>query len=156
MRYTLQNIAFRFLHDAAIVLSIQDPSETNAILSGHGVTEYNFRSFAPSQLARMLGVEYVLIGMVSQETEAIRTISNSRSVNTRHDRHYHHHQRRNERYYRTNVVTSHQINTTVDIAIYNDNGNQVFGRSRRSLLTNMDTYKAGLQYLLKRTPLYNK
>ncbi|MBL7741601.1 MAG: hypothetical protein JNK14_20450 [Chitinophagaceae bacterium] len=156
MRYSLQNIAHRCLQEGAFELKFQDPAETNALLLRNGVRESNFREFTPKELAEILQVEYVLIGMVSQETEAILTVSNSRrSFNTReyYDRHHH---VRNERNSSSNTRTSQDVNTTVDLVIYNDKGEKIYSRSRKSLLSNMDTYKAGLQYLLKRTPLYKK
>jgi hypothetical protein len=155
MRYSLQNIAHRYLQEEAIELKFQDPAETNALLLRSGVRESNFRQFTPKELADILQVEYVLIGMVSQETEGIITVSNSSRSSTTRD--YHHHRgTRNERHSSTNTRTREDVNTTVDLVIYNDKGDMLFSRSRRSLLSNMDTYKAGLQYLLKRTPLYKK
>ena len=155
MRYSLQNIAHRCLQEEAIELKFQDPAETNALLLRNGVKESNFREFTPKELANILQVEYVLIGMVSQETEGVITVSNSsRSFSTRD--YHHHHGVRNERNSSTNTRTREDVNTTVDLVIYNDKGDKIFSRSRRSLLSNMDTYKAGLQYLLKRTPLYKK
>jgi hypothetical protein len=154
MRYNLQNIAHRCLQEDAIELKFQDPAETNALLLRNGVKESNFREFTPKELAEILQVEYVLIGMVSQETEAIMTVSNSsRSFTTRE---YHHNRDRQERNTSVNTRTRPDINTTVDLVVYNDKGEKIFTRSRRSLLSNMDTYKAGLQYLLKRSPLYKK
>jgi hypothetical protein len=154
MRYSLQNIAHRYLREDAIELKFQDPSETNAILLRNGVNESNFRQFTPKELADILQVEYVLVGMVSQQSEATVTTTNShRSHDTRD---YRRHGVREQRNSTTNTRTREDINTTVDLSIYNDKGEQIFSRSRRSLLSNMDTYKAGLQYLLKRTPLYKR
>jgi hypothetical protein len=154
MRYSLQNIAHRCLQEEAIELKFQDPAETNALLLRNGVKESNFREFTPKELAEILQVEYVLIGMVSQETEGIMTVSNSyRSFTTRE---YQHNRVRQERNTSVNTRTRPDINTTVDLVVYNDKGEKIFSRSRRSLLSNMDTYKAGLQYLLKRSPLYKK
>jgi hypothetical protein len=154
MRYSLQNIAHRCLQEGAIELKFQDPAETNALLLRNGVKESNFREFTPKELAEILQVEYVLIGMVSQETEGLITVSNSSRSFT--SKEYHNNRVRNERNNSTNTRTSQDVNTTVDLVIYNDKGDKIYSKSRRSLLSNMDTYKAGLQYLLKRTPLYKK
>lgn len=155
MRYSLQNIAHRYLQEEAIELKFQDPAETNALLLKNGIRESNFREFTPTELAEILQVEYVLIGIVSQETEGLLTVSHSTQSYNR--REYHHHNRvRNQKNSSMHIRTRQDINTTVDLSIYNDKGEKIFSRSRRSLLSNADTYKAGLQYLLKRTPLYKK
>lgn len=168
MRYSLQNIAHRYLQEEAIELRFQDPAETNALLLKNGIDESNFREFTPKELAAILKVEYVLIGIVSQEVEGILTVSNtsnSYSYNRRGNHHnrghhhrggYHHNRGRHEKNSSVHIRTRQDVNTTVDLVIYNDKGEEIFSRSRRSLLSNMDTYKAGLQYLLKRTPLYKK
>jgi hypothetical protein len=120
------------------------------------VKESNFREFTPKELAEILQVEYVLIGMVSQETGAILTVSNTRrSFNTKEYGDDHHHVRV-EKHSSANTRTTQQIITIVDLAIYNDSGEKIYSRSRKSVLSNLNTYKAGLQYLLKRTPLYKK
>lgn len=154
MRYSLQSIAHRYLQQDAFELKFQDPAETNALLLKNGIRESNFREFTPKELAEILQVEYVLIGVVSQETEAILTVSHTnRSFSTKE---YYRHRVRNERTRSSHTRTSQDVNTTVDLVIYNNKGEKIFSRSRRSLLSNMDAYKAGLQYLLKRTPLYKR
>lgn len=49
-----------------------------------------------------------------------------------------------------------QLVTHIDLDIYNDKGEQLFSKSRRSILSDADAYKYGIQYLLKRSPLYKR
>ena len=55
-----------------------------------------------------------------------------------------------------NTVTRQHIKTQVSISIYNETGDRIYTKSRESILTESDAYKFALQYLLKRTPLYNR
>lgn len=150
MRYRLQNIAYLYLKGESMELRFQDPAQTNAILIRKGVNENNFRQFTPAELAEMLHVQYVLIGTVSQESIGTSTHDHSRRV----DREY-----RRGRYERETSWHGHtreQFNTYIDLSVYNNEGDQIFSRSRRSILSTPDAYRNGLEYLLKRTPLYKR
>lgn len=157
MRYRLQNIAYDYLRSDAMELKFQDPAETNALLRKNGVNESNFREFTPKELAGILKVEYILTGMISQEFvgEATVTHTNRRDYDRRHDnrRHYRNNNRRQTTGYSR---TTQQLSTHIDLDIYNDKGENIFSKSRRSILSGVDAYKYGIQYLLKRSPLYKR
>jgi len=40
--------------------------------------------------------------------------------------------------------------------IYTDDGKKVFGQDRTSFWQTVDAYKAAIQYLLKKSPIYGK
>lgn len=149
MRYRLQNIAYLYLKSESMELKFQSPAETNALLLKHGVNESNFREFTPKELATILGVEYILTGMVTQD------ITGESGINTSY-------RRGNGDWNRNRQVkieqsrTRQELNTHIDLDIYNDKGEQIFSKSRRSILTDVDAYKNGIQYLLKRSPLYKR
>lgn len=149
MRYRLQNIAYLYLKTEAMELKFQSPAETNALLLKHGVTESNFREFTPKELAGILQVEYVLTGMVTQEItgETSTSTSNRRDIGNWD---------RKRRVKVEHSRTMQQMNTHIDLDIYTDKGEQVFSKSRRSILSEVDAYKYGIQYLLKRSPLYKR
>jgi hypothetical protein len=150
MRYRLQNIAYQYLRQDAMELKFQDPAETNALLLKNGVRESNFREFTPRELAEILKVEYVLVGSVSQEVVGMSTMSNT----TRG--YYTNGRRRVERETRGHTRTVEDLSTNIDLDVYNDSGEKIYSKSRRSILSTVDAYKAGLQYLLKRSPLHRK
>ena len=149
MRYRLQNIAYQYLRNGSMELRIQDPSETNALLLRNGVRESNLREFTPAELADMLHVEYVLTGMVTQEVVGMSTTNNSR-------RSEYNNRRWNERESWRHSRTVTDMNTTIDLSIYNYQGENIYSRSRRSILSTADAYKYGMEYLLKRSPLYHR
>jgi len=149
MRYRLQNIAYLYLKDEALELKFQSPAETNALLLRHGITEANFREFTPKDLANLLQVEYVLTGMVTQE---ITGESNTSTSNRRDFGNW----ERKRRIQVEHSRTKQQLSTHIDLDIYNDKGEQIFSKSRRSILSDTDAYKYGIHYLLKRSPLYKR
>ena len=142
MRYRLQSIAHDYLRNGAIELKFQDPAETNALLRRHGVTEDNIRDFTPAELARFLNVEYLLSGMVVQDYVGQQTV--------RHTERREYERRGRTRRQSTGVSnTRDQMSTSIDLDMYNDKGENIFSKSRRSILSDIDAYKNGIHYLLK-------
>ena len=149
MRYRLQSIAHDYLRNGAMELKFQDPAETNALLRRHGVTEDNIRDFTPAELARFLNVEYLLSGMVVQDYVGQQTV--------RHTERREYERRGRTRRQSTGVSnTRDQMSTSIDLDMYNDKGENIFSKSRRSILSDIDAYKNGIHYLLKRSPLYHR
>ena len=151
MRYHLQDITYEFLKQKAIELRFQNPAETNALLLRNGVNESTFRQFTPKEIANLLNVEYVITGKVIQEVTGTFTSSNNN---------------RREGYSKngwgmakqtsSQSRTSQQIETVIVFDIYNQRGDQIYDKSRQSILSSVDAYKYGMHYLLKRSPLYNR
>jgi hypothetical protein len=150
MRYHLQHIAYLCLKNEAVELKFQDPAMTNALLLKNGVKESNFREYTPGELAELLQVEYVLIALVSQETVGMSTMDHSRRVN------YTNSKGRMGRQTMGHSKTVQDFSTNIDMNVYNDKGEMLYSKSRRSILSGVEAYKNGLHYLLKRTPLYRK
>ena len=150
MPYHLQNLAYQYLSEDVFELKFQDPAQTNAILFKRGIRGTEIRKYTPKELAEILQVEYVIVGLVNQESLGMTTFSNSKKEFNH--RHWGKHEK--EKHVRTR--TTEQMSTTIDLDIYNDQGEKIFSRSRRSILSSVDAYKAGLHYLLKRTPLHKR
>src|SRR5690349_20320708 len=68
MRYRLQDIVYNYLHRDGMSIVLQDPVTTNALLGRKEITADNLRNFLPSELASVLGVDYVIMGRVTQES----------------------------------------------------------------------------------------
>jgi len=152
MRYRLQNMAYIFLQETAIELKFQSPAETNALLLKKGINESNIREFTPKELATILEVEYVLTGMVSQDAMGVHSVgntvnhySNSNKGNNNHRRHT------TQRF-----QTRQDISTSIDLSIYNDKGEVIFSKSRRSIWSSANAYSNAMEFLLKKTPLYKR
>lgn len=157
MRYRLQNIAHDYLRSDAMELKFQDPAETNALLRKNGVNESNIREFTPKELAGILQVEYVLMGIVTQDFVGEATVihTNRRDYDRRHD-HRGRYRETNRRQTTGVSRTTQQLSTNIDLDVYNDKGENIYSKSRRSILSDVDAYKNGIHYLLKRSPLYKR
>lgn len=154
MRYRLQNMAYVFLKDNATELKFQNPAETNALLLKKGINESNFREFTPRELATILEVEYVLTGMVNQETIGVHSVGNR--VN-RYSNDYKGNNRGNNRRHTTeHTRTREDISTNIDLSIYNDQGEAIFSKSRHSIWSSANAYSNAMEFLLKKTPLYKR
>lgn len=149
MRYRLQDMAHRFLSSNAAELKFQDPGYTNALLAKKGVSLDDLRGYMPAELAALLEVDYVITGRVTVDHVA----SSTQEHRYREER-YHH--GREVRHTHGQTRTTEQFSTWIDLSIYNSSGETIFSKSRKSILYDADAYKNGLQYLLKRSPLYNR
>ena len=122
MRYRLQHIAHQFLVKDAIELKFQDPEVTNSLLLKNGVTKENFRQFTPQELADLLAVEYIVLGSVTEESGTIVS-HHHEEVRGRRNNEWNN---RNRQTRNGSSTTSQQINTTVELGIYNDNGQKSY------------------------------
>ena len=155
MRYRLQNMAYIFLQETAIELKFQSPAETNALLLKKGINESNIREFTPKELATILEVEYVLTGMVSQDAMGVHSVGNTvnhYSNNNRDNKNGNNNRRHTTEHFKTRQY----ISTSIDLSIYNDNGEVIFSKSRRSIWSSANAYSNAMEFLLKKTPLYKR
>jgi hypothetical protein len=135
-------------------LKFQSPAETNALLLKNGVTAENFRKFTPKELSTFLGVEYIITGLVNQQVKGLIT---NRSTNQRFsERDDKDGRRRDEEQRSSQTRSSQDVSTNIDLSIYNDKGEEIFSRSRESILSDADAYKNAIHYVLKRSPLYKR
>jgi hypothetical protein len=171
MRYRLQQFAVDLLSRSAFELKFQDPATINALLLRKGINENTIREYTPAELADILHVEYIIMGTVLQDMGPQVTVSRTNNVRKqydnrgrdyddyRHDRNHGHNNNhdviRRETHTRSTVINQH-YRTEVSISIYNGEGEKIYSKSRESILSDADAYKAALQFLLKRQPLYNR
>jgi hypothetical protein len=160
MRYQLQDIVVNYMSRSSAELKFVDAAEINALLYKKGIDASAIRQYTPRELAHLLNVEYLIMGSVIQDPGNIVTTENSyktRRQNVEYRGRYRDRPRITGRSFHTgNTVTRQHIKTQVSISIYNETGDRIYTKSRESILTESDAYKFALQYLLKRTPIYNR
>src|SRR5690348_12083638 len=81
MRYQLQDIVVSYMSRSSAELKYIDAAEINALLYNKGIGADNIRQYTPHELARLLNVEYLIMGSVIQDPGNIVTTENS--YNTR-------------------------------------------------------------------------
>ncbi|MEL7587484.1 MAG: hypothetical protein AAGU19_12285 [Prolixibacteraceae bacterium] len=147
----VQSDCYNLLLKYASRFSIQDPMKTNALLARQGINGSNLDGFLPSELAVILGTEYVVVGSVLVDYKGT---TNNESASTTSER-------KNNGNKRTTFslgtsTTTEQFKTQVDLKVYVDDGRNISSESKTSLWQKEDAYQNTLQYLIKRCPLYSK
>lgn len=156
MPFRLQELVIGYMGNLDNGWQIQDASQTNALLYKHGITPANIRQYNTKELAQIMHVQYLITGSVTQEPGSIRTVTHRRSENERRRREDNHDRSRERRHSHESSATVQNFHTDVSVVIYDVHGERIFSQSRRSILSDVDAYKAALRYIVKRSPLYSK
>ncbi|MFT3910845.1 MAG: hypothetical protein QM737_15615 [Ferruginibacter sp.] len=157
MRSFLQEITISFMAKSAAELKFLDAADVNAMLLKNEINDSNIAQYTPTDLAKMLQVEYVIVGSVMQDRGKLVT-----HVNNNNNRRETIKRDGNEVKIRGNnnshgtETTTQEIETNVTLAIYSETGQKIYGNSRQSILSDADAYKFAIRYLLRRTPLYKR
>ncbi|MNV05343.1 hypothetical protein D3C71_956760 [compost metagenome] len=155
MTYKVQNEVFSIMNAHSGYMTVQPTQTTNALLLKAGITGANVRSFTMGEICNILGVEYVIQGTITQDlTSVSSSASGSTTVNAKTNQN-------NNRTVGTvngysSSYTSQNYSTNVTMNIYTDKGESIFSQNHQSFWSSDDAYKVTLNYLLKRTPIYQK
>ena len=157
-----QEMAYRIQEEAYVQVlynipryRIQPIVHTNAILMRKGIDPQQLRAYTLDELANILGVGFILTGEVNMRLVGYSQVG-SQSVyqNTKPV------QKPNGSTTTSGSTLTIQNNkvienyaTFVSLKVYNDRAGVVFSRSKESVWSTPDAYKATLSYLLKRTGL---
>ena len=155
MTYKVQNEAYSIMNAHSGYMTVQPTQTTNALLLKAGVTGANVRSFTMGEICNILGVEYVVQGTITQDLTSVSSNSSgSTTVNAKTN------QSNNRTVGTVNGYSSsystQNYSTNVTMNIYTDKGETIFSQDHQSFWSSDDAYKVTLNYLLKRTPLYQK
>lgn len=163
MTKKIQQETFTIFKKKAGMLAFQDPNTTNALLAKAGVTN-NIEGYTMGEICQILGVEYVIQGLVSIERSSVTNYSNSQTKSKGSNNAYVDSKGKivgdwnNENKRTTNSfsTTTQNYATTITMNVYTDRGENVFSQDHQSFWQTQDAYKITLQYLAKRTPVYKK
>lgn len=167
MSNKIQNETFSVFNKHKVGLSYQNTSTTNALLIKAGVRNNNIQGYTMGEICHILGVEYVIQGVVSVEKTTQNSITTGSSTTKK---------KNNNAYVNRNgqiignifgggkkKTTSTSISTNIQnyatsmtINIYNDRGDTIFSQDHTAFWNTQDAYKITLKYLAKRTPLFKK
>jgi hypothetical protein len=155
--YRVQEETFSFLSNHAAGLELQPTTTTNALLLKAGVTLENARAFTPIDICNILGVEYILLGTVSQSRSgAVSTQSGNATSKTNYNSGKSGNETKSNAYGSSTAITTETFKTSVSMDVFNDKGSSLFSQSHDAFFNTETAYRNTLQYLLKRTPLYKK
>lgn len=156
-----QNSTANFVKKEYGELTLQDPMVTNSILGKNNVNRENIANFSPSEIAQMLGVEFLIYGTVNIINKGSSTVSSG--VGTYKEKESNNYQNNSDNRKTTGVAVSTgssttQVNfdTTVDFRLFNDRGDNIYSESRHAFGTSIDAYKGSIEYMARRTPFGSK
>jgi hypothetical protein len=157
--FKVQSETFAFLSKHAGVMSIVDPRTSNAMLIKAGVNKETIKGYTMEDLCNILGVEYVIDGIVAvnKGNQTNYSSGNSNTTFSSSNNNKNNQYKSKEKSSGSAITTSTQnYETSLTLSIYNDKGTSVYSQERRSFWNTQDAYKPTLEYLLKRCPLYSK
>lgn len=147
-------------------LEYQNPRDTNALLIKAGVQNNNIQGFTMGEICNILGVEYVIQGVVTVAKTNQTNVGSSTTTTKNKGNAYVDSSGHivgdifgNGKSKSTSFGVSTNIQnyaTSMNINIYNDKGNSIFNQDHTSFWNTQDAYKITLKYLAKRSPLYKK
>ena len=168
MSSKIQTETFALLSKHRGGLTYLSTNDTNALLIKAGVTNNNIQGYTMGEICTILGVEYVIQGMVSVEKTTQQNI-NSYSESTKNkgnnkayiDSHGHlignPLDNGKSQSYGTSISTNTQnYATSMTMNVFNDKGDNIYSQDHTSFWNTQDAYKITLKYLAKRMPLYKK
>ncbi len=168
MSSKIQTETFAILSKHRGGLTYININNTNALLIKAGVTNNNIQGYTMGEICTILGVEYVIQGMVSVEKTTQQNINtySETTKNKGNNKAYidsHGHLIGNpldngkSQSYGTSISTNTQnYATSMTMNVFNDKGDQIYSQDHTSFWNTQDAYKITLKYLAKRMPLYKK
>lgn len=163
MSKKIQQETYSIFNSKKVNLQFQDPNTTNALLIKAGITGENEAGYTMGEICNILGVEYVIQGMVSiEKTGQSSYSSSSTSVKGKTGQKSSSHDLIGEiltsgkASTSTYGSTSDDFSSSITLNIYNDKGVNIFNKDHSSFWTSEDAYKITLNFLAKRAPIYMK
>lgn len=161
MSKLVQKNTANLARDEYRTLSLQDPLTTNAILGKNNITHENISSFTPEEIAQILEVEFLIFGTLSITNKGASTYIGSGTTYKEKESNSYDNNKSNTNtkgsgFTSTNATTTINYDTTVDFRMFNDRGDNLYSQSRHVFGTTMDSYKGGVEYMIRRTPFGSK
>lgn len=150
MNKKIQQEAYTNFKQATNQLQYQDPTTTNALLAKAGLGDGNYDQETMEEICTILGVEYVVNGIVSVDKTNVSNYSYGSSESNKKSNKK---TSSNSSSYSTSVQN---YSTTITMNIYSDKGTTLFTKDHNAWSEAEDAYKLTIKYLAKRTPIFKK
>lgn len=148
---SVQNQCYDLLSKHAGMYTVVSPRAINVKLSKAGINRSNVLNYTMADLCNLLGVEYIIDGVITQRRTTQTSYGNSTYTTKKKD------DDKKETGYGSNYSTTTQnYETVMDLKIYNEKAQIVYNQNRKAFWNTEDAYKNTLEYLIKRSPLYTK
>ena len=133
-------------------ISYQDAEITQQRLRAAGIREAaDMRDYDMAEIAKIVGAGVLVTGKIQVDYRSTTSTSTG-STTTRVTK-----KKKLKTYTSDHNTSTDEFNTKVDFKIYDKNGEKLVDETRRPFLaTTRDNYVSTLNYLMKRTPYYQK
>jgi hypothetical protein len=138
-------------------LELQDPITTNNLLAKHQLRYSSLKAISPKEMAELLAVEIVVYGTANIRNSGASTHQNgfvSQNVMAAKKKDG---KKENTNAYATeyssnSTTTIINYDTKIILNLFNDKGINIYAVSRNSFGSDVDSYLATINYLIKRCP----
>jgi hypothetical protein len=152
----VQNYCYSVLSKHAGTYTVVIPRNSNVKLNQAGITKATIMNYTMSDICKIIGVEYIIDGMVSQNRTTESTSGNTNyNSKTKEDNSKSSNKSKSSSESFSSTTTQN-YQTTIDMKIYNDKSDVIYNQNKKSFWSGRDAYKNTLEYLLKHSPLYTK
>lgn len=151
----IQNELFALLSKHAGVYTILSPRATNVQLTKAGITKATMLNYTMAEICQILGVEYIVDGMITQNRTSQTSYGNS-SYSDKTKKKDNSDDKKSSGYESNSSTSVQNYQTTMDMKIYNDKSEIIYNQNRKAFWNTEDAYKNTMEYLVKRCPLYSK
>tara|TARA_Y100000815_G_scaffold236252_1_gene229360 strand:- start:42 stop:878 length:837 start_codon:yes stop_codon:yes gene_type:complete len=153
----IQHTTINSFMDNTRGLTILDPMTTNALLLKNNLNANTIKAKLPQEVAKLLGVEFVVYGTANINYEGTMTFgSTSTTYKDKDKRDSKDREKSGKEFSSSSSSTSDNYDTTIEMSIYNDQGQTVHSVKRNGFGSSLDKYQATVNYLVKRTPWGDK
>jgi len=168
MTNKIQTETFALLNQHRGGLTYQSTNDTNALLIKAGVNNNNIQGYTMGEICNILGVEYVIQGMVSVEKTSQQNFSSyyDTSKNKGNNKAYIDsrghlignplNDGKSQSFGTSSSTSTQNYATSMTMNVFNDKGDNLYSQDHTSFWNTQDAYKITLKYLAKRMPLYKK
>ncbi len=168
MSNKIQTETFAILNNHRGGLTYQSTNDTNVLLIKAGITNNNIQGYTMGEICNILGVEFVVQGVVSVEKTTQQNYNSyyETSKNKGNNKAYIDskghlvgnpmNDGKSQSYGSSSSTNVQNYATSMTINVYNDKGNSIYSQDHTSFWNTQDAYKITLKYIAKRMPLYKK
>ncbi|NHN25992.1 hypothetical protein FIA58_009930 [Flavobacterium jejuense] len=149
----IQSDCSNIIKQESPMIDVIDVRIVNATLAKNNITVNDLQNMLPTELAEVLGVEYVVLGSYEIENTGTRTTGSSVSTyKSKKDDN----RRKGTEINSGSSTTTDTFNSKITIDIYNDKGSSIYSAARKPFAAGLDKYHSTISYLIKRAPFGSK
>ncbi|MEP6949074.1 MAG: hypothetical protein ABI863_07370, partial [Ginsengibacter sp.] len=128
----LQHECFTRLSGHSGTFSVVNPRATNVLLAKAGIDKSNMIKYSMAEICKILGVEYVVDGMVNQSNTSQSSTGNT-SYDFKNDKNKKSNNDKISGSSRTSTNVNQEYETFTTINIYNDKNENIYSQRRKAL-----------------------